>query len=214
MKKTIYILFIFIVTIAIISISGLDIKISSLLYSKVGGWIYSPLFLWSLLYRYGQSIPNIIGIVSLLIFIFFLITKKSRATRQKALFALLVFLLGPGLIVQTLKVTWGRPRPVESTIYGGTMEFRTPFDPNFKLAGNTNNGNSFPSGHAAAGFYTMVLYFIFRKKWILALTLTYGILMGAARIVQGGHFLSDVVSSFFIVYICIELFAFLVKKQE
>ena len=214
MKKILYLIFIFLTTIGLISIAGLDIKISSLLYNVDSRWIYSGFPLWTFLYKHGQTMSNIIGLASLFIFLFLLIRKTYRSTRQKALFALLVFILGPGLIVQTLKITWGRPRPVETTLYGGTMDFRTPFEPNFKLAGDTNNGNSFPSGHAATGFYTLVLYFIFRKRWVLALTLAYGILMSAARLAQGAHFLSDVVSSFFIVYICIELFAFLIKKQE
>jgi membrane-associated PAP2 superfamily phosphatase len=213
-KKIIYTLLIFIVTIALISLLGLDIKTASLFFNKNGGWIYSRFFLWSFMYEYGPILPISIGVVALLILIASFIIKKFSPARNKALFLLLVILIAPGFVAQTLKVTWGRPRPCEITNYGGRAEYRAPFEPNFKLSGNTSVGNSFPSGHAAIGFYTVALYFVFRKRWILATAIMYGVLMGAARMAQGDHFLSDVVSSFFIVYICMELFEFLTKKQE
>jgi len=214
MKKALYTTLVFVIVIALISAFGLDIKTSSLLFNKTALWIYYNYPLWTFLYRYGQVLPNLIGITAALMLTGSFITKKLSFAKNRAMFALIVFLLGPGLIVQTLKVTWGRPRPVETIEYGGNFEFRTPFEPNFALAGNRKDGNSFPSGHAAAGFYTMALYFIFRKRWIFALTFVYGAAMGAARMVQGGHYLSDIVSSFFIVYICMELFEFLIRKKQ
>jgi membrane-associated PAP2 superfamily phosphatase len=215
MKKAIYTLSIFIVTIATISAFGLDTKIQSLLFDKASNsWPYAHFPLWTFLYNYGNKIAVAIGAISLVVFLLSLFINKIRSAKNKALFLVLVLLVGPSLIVQTLKVTWGRPRPCETINYGGTLEFRTPFEPNFKLAGNTNTGNSFPGGHAAVGFYAIALYFIFRKRWILALTVGYGILMSAARMAQGAHFLSDIVSSFFIVYICIELFGFLIIKKQ
>lgn len=215
MKKTTYTLAIFIITIATISAFGLDTKIASLLFDKdTGHWTYANFPLWTFLYNYGQKISVVIGLIALLTFLLSLFIKKINPARNKALFLVLVILIAPGFIVQTLKVTWGRPRPCETINYGGTLEFRTPFEPNFALAGNTNTGNSFPSGHAAVGFYTIALYFVFRKRWVLALTIAYGMLMSTARMAQGAHFLSDIVSSFFIVYICIELFEFLIIKKQ
>jgi len=215
MKKVIYTILIFIITIAIISLFGIDIKIQSLFFDKVThSWMYGTAPLFTFLYKYGQKISVAIGAISFLIFLLSLFIKGLRPAQNKALFLVLVMLIAPGFIVQTLKVTWGRPRPNEITNYGGPLEFRTPFEPNFALAGNTNTGNSFPGGHAAAGFYTIALYSIFKKRWVLALTISYGVLMSLARMAQGAHFLSDVVSSFFIVYICIELFEFLIIKKQ
>jgi membrane-associated PAP2 superfamily phosphatase len=72
--------------------------------------------------------------------------------------------------------------------------------------GNKNDGNSFPSGHASIGFYLLVLYFILnKKKSFLFLGLAYGGIMALGRMVQGGHFLSDVLTSWFIVYITAEM---------
>jgi len=215
MKKNIYTILLFIITIGIISFFGIDIKIQSLLFNNISDpWSYGNFPLWILFYKYGQKIAVIIGVLSLVIFLLSLFIKKMNPARNKALFLILVIIVAPGIIVQTLKVTWGRPRPCEIINYGGTLEFKTPFEPNFALAGNTNTGNSFPSGHAAVGFYTLALYFVFKKRWILVLTILYGTLMGFARMAQGAHFLSDIVSSFFIVYIGIELFEFLIIKKR
>jgi len=216
MKKINYTILIFITTIVVISIFGLDIKLESFFFDKTGSaWMYGDFFLWKFLYRYGQKISLLIGIISFIIFTLSLFIKKLASAKNKALFLVLVLLIAPGFIVQTLKVTWGRPRPREIVNYGGALEFRTPFEPNFNSSMSTKTGNSFPGGHAATGFYTIALYSVFRKRWLLALTIAYGTLMSVARMAQGAHFLSDVVSSFFIVYICIELFEFLlVKKQK
>jgi len=215
MKKALYTTLLFVITIAIVSIFGIDIKIQSLLFDKINNsWEYANFPLWTFLYRYGQKIAVTIGVISLAVLLLSLFVKKMSSARNKALFLVLVILLAPGFIVQTLKITWGRPRPREIINYGGTLEYRTPFEPNFALAGDTNTGNSFPSGHAAVGFYTIALYFVFRKRWVLAITVAYGTLMSIARMAQGAHFLSDIVSSFFIVYICIELFEFLIVKKQ
>lgn len=215
MKKATYTTLIFIITIAIISFFGLDLKIASTLFDQASNsWPHANFVLWTFFYKYGQKSAVIIGAISLLVLLLSLFIKKVQPAKNKALFLVIVVLIAPGFIVQTLKVTWGRPRPCETINYNGPLEFRTPFEPNFALAGNTNTGNSFPSGHAAVGFYTIALYFVFRKRWVLVLMILYGILMGIARMAQGAHFLSDVVSSFFIVYICIELFEFLTIKKH
>ncbi len=68
-------------------------------------------------------------------------------------------------------------------------------------------GHSFPSGHASIGFYLFVLFFIFRKKnpklayGSLLFALLFGILVGIIRIVQGGHFASDVMWAAGFVYL-------------
>ena len=65
--------------------------------------------------------------------------------------------------------------------------------------GISGEGKSFPSGHASVAFYLFTPFFPLRgsrKKWavlFLSLGMSYGILMGFTRMVQGGHFPSDVV---------------------
>ncbi len=223
MKKVLLIFIIFLSVIGIISLTGLDIKLSSLMYSASNNpsWIYSNGALWKFMYHYGNILPNACGIGCAIILLISLFIKNSsifsKENKKRIFLALLLFLVAPGLITQTLKVTWGRPRPVEIKEFGGNHEFRTPFEPNFALFGNKTEGNSFPSGHAANAFYMIFPYYVAKNRKALifgTLGLCYGILMSLTRIIQGGHFLSDVVTSLFIVYITAEALKLLLINRS
>lgn len=107
----------------------------------------------------------------------------------------LAMLLGVGLLVNgALKEGWGRPRPAAVQELGGAARFVPAFRPSDQCRTNC----SFVSGHAATGFALGVLG-IFgapatRRRWLLA-GLAAGLLIGLARMSQGGHFLSDVLFS-------------------
>lgn len=61
---------------------------------------------------------------------------------------------------------------------------------------------SFVSGHAALGFYTIALAWVVRRRrrlW-LAVGIGVGALVGLGRLLQGGHFLGDVVFAFWATY--------------
>ncbi|AGA92292.1 PAP2 (acid phosphatase) superfamily protein [Thioflavicoccus mobilis 8321] len=112
--------------------------------------------------------------------------------------ALLILALGPGLIVNgLLKEHWGRARPADIIQFGGDRAFSPAFVP------TGQGGGSFSSGHvAAASFWTSVALLAKRRRGLwLGAALGYALLIGLARIAAGGHFLSDVVTSFFIVLI-------------
>jgi len=111
--------------------------------------------------------------------------------------------LGPGLIVNTaFKHNWGRPRPRQILELGGTQKYLPVWQ-----KGISGEGKSFPSGHASVAFYLFTPFFFLRKsrkKWavfFLLLGITYGLFMGAARMVQGAHFPSDVVWSGGVTYL-------------
>lgn len=125
-------------------------------------------------------------------------TPAWQQRRGPLCFLLLSLIIGPGLITNTLlKQHWGRPRPVQITPFGGTEHYVPPLIPSHQ------HGHSFPSGHAASAFYLMSLGWAFRRRrrlwWTLG-TLA-GIGVGYVRIVQGGHFLSDVIFSFVVVWL-------------
>ncbi len=117
--------------------------------------------------------------------------ENLRPFRRPGLYLFAVLLVGPGLLVNVLgKGMAGRPRPWETTDFGGVAQFLRPFQ--FGVPGS---GRSFLSGHASMAFYFFSLYFVFdgaKARWALGLTLLFGTLMGIARILQGAHFLSDV----------------------
>jgi membrane-associated phospholipid phosphatase len=115
--------------------------------------------------------------------------------RLPAAVILVALLLGPGLLVNVLgKGYWGRPRPRDVASLGGTEPFQRLTQP-----GLPGRGKSFPSGHPSVGYIFCVLFFLDPKRgrrWAwLGTGLAYGTLLGAARVLQGAHFASDVLWS-------------------
>ncbi len=114
-----------------------------------------------------------------------------RLTRPAAaLFLSLVF--GLGLLAHgVLKEHWGRARPLQVSQFGGTARFTPPWQPATQCQRNC----SFVSGHAGTGFALITLGALAaprrRRYWLLT-GWSAGLLLGALRIAQGGHFLSDV----------------------
>src|SRR5690606_23635728 len=105
--------------------------------------------------------------------------------------------LGPGLIVNALlKDHWGRPRPVQVADFGGAETFLL-----VGTIGSSPAGKSFSSGHASIAFYLMTPFFALvatrpRLAWaFLSAGVVWGLLVGAGRVLQGGHWPSDVLWS-------------------
>lgn len=120
--------------------------------------------------------------------------------RRAALYLLLVMIVGPGLLVNTVfKDHWGRARPSQVVEFGGTKQFTRAAIPADQCPKNC----SFVSGHASVGFYILALAFVLprRRALWLALGAGLGLGVGFVRIVQGGHFLSDVVFCGIVVYL-------------
>ncbi len=124
----------------------------------------------------------------------------SRLKQYRASFALLSLTLFFGSLVIThtlLKECWGRPRPRQIVEFGGSQNFRAYYEPLFNEAPEPSK--SFPSGHSTCGFYFFCLYFLGRRYknkslQVLGLILAFSLggSLSIARIVQGGHFISDV----------------------
>ena len=112
-------------------------------------------------------------------------------------FLALAFFLGPGLIVDVaLKNHWGRARPSQVQEFGGTQRYTAPL----VISDQCANNCSFVSGHASAGFALLAFGLLTqgkaRRRWVLA-GIAVGLVAGVVRIMQGGHFLSDVIFSFY-----------------
>lgn len=117
---------------------------------------------------------------------------------RKLAFLLCLLILVPGLIVNlTFKEHWGRARPVTVLEFGGDKTFTPAF------VRSDQGGGSFSSGHAAAAAYLVAVAAILAgpsSPWVW-LALVYALAVGVARLVSGGHFLSDVLTSLFLVWI-------------
>jgi lipid A 4'-phosphatase len=116
-------------------------------------------------------------------------------TRRIAAFVVLSLVIGPGLIVNfVFKDHWGRPRPSTIAEFNGPLHYAPPGLPTAQCPSNC----SFPSGHAALGFWTVAFALLVPRRHrrpAMAAALAFGALVGLVRIAQGGHFLSDVAFS-------------------
>ena len=93
-----------------------------------------------------------------------------------------------------LKDNWGRPRPSTIVEFSGPNHYVPPLLPSDQCPENC----SFPSGHAALGFWLVAFAFLApprRRRPAMVAALVFGGLVGLVRIAQGGHFLSDVIFS-------------------
>lgn len=118
---------------------------------------------------------------------------------KAAAYVALVWLIGPGLIVNAaFKDHWGRARPHQISIFGGEKRFT----PAFFMTDQCERNCSFSSGDPAAGFALAAFAAMDRRRrrfWF-ALSLAAGAAFGATRVIQGKHFFTDVLTTMFVVY--------------
>ncbi|CUW38516.1 Putative Superfamily protein(Phosphatidic acid phosphatase/chloroperoxidase, N-terminal,42-233) [Magnetospirillum sp. XM-1] len=107
--------------------------------------------------------------------------------------------LGPGLVVNMiLKDNWGRARPSTITEFNAGYQPDRRYTPALAMSDQCEDNCSFPSGHAALGFWTVSLALLAppgRRRAAMAAAFAFGAAMGLVRIAQGGHFISDVAFS-------------------
>jgi lipid A 4'-phosphatase len=119
-----------------------------------------------------------------------------RFDRNALIFLVAALAIGPGILVNTvLKDHWGRARPYQIEAFGGPHQFTPAPLP----ADQCDRNCSFVSGHAALGFSLVMFAFLLpvgqARNIVLAVALSFGALVGLARIASGHHFLSDVVDA-------------------
>lgn len=166
-------------------------------------WPAGAQFPWSFLYTWGSVPAFVLAGTALIALVAGFFVRKIACCRKKAVFVLIFLALGPGLVVNVLlKDQLGRARPREVVEFGGSQQFTQ-----FWQKGTAGGNSSFPSGHAAIAFFTIAPWFVLRdeKRTIAAGFLVFGLclgsLVGIARILQGGHFVSDVIWSAGLIYL-------------
>jgi lipid A 4'-phosphatase len=137
-----------------------------------------------------------VAIAGLLYFLYRRLTDpahKVGALRRWSFF-LLSIVLSTGFVVHAIfKDQFGRARPEDIIGLGGDKIFTPPLLPADQCVRNC----SFVSGDASLGFAFLALALFatqWRKGWILV-TLALGLALGATRIMNGSHFLSDILYS-------------------
>ena len=177
----------------------IDLMVSGLFYRPESGFFLGNNSLVLFSYRLFARLQFVVLGLLLLSWMVAKFYKRSQQQGQSraAIFLFFLLLLGPGLIVNAgLKEHWGRARPREVMEFGGSQQFTPALLPTAQCETNC----SFVSGHAALGFYLIGIAWVSRKRRWLVAGITLGGLVGAGRILQGGHFLGDVIFSFWVVY--------------
>jgi len=179
----------------IIRLTNADIAIEQAFYSPEHGFFLGNKQPWRFIYRFAPVPAYILCSLAIVQLIAGFFGERFQRHRKKSIFLILLLALGPGLIVNTIfKDNWGRPRPHEVTIFGGQQQYL----PAWVKGVGARNG-SFPSGHASVGFYLIGPFFLLRqhRRKLAAVSLGSGLgaglLVGFGRMLQGGHFASDVI---------------------
>ncbi|NOQ47176.1 MAG: phosphatase PAP2 family protein [Desulfobulbaceae bacterium] len=197
----------------LIWLNDLDLVFARWIVGPDNQWPGVNSFPWNMLYTWA-SLPGVVlaGGAALVLLAGFFISALQRF-RKQSLFLVLLLAIGPGLLVNVLlKDQLGRARPREVVEFGGAHQFSQILQP-----GTTGENSSFPSGHASVAFYLMAPWFIWRShKKIQAIVslgggISFGILVGLARMLQGAHFASDVLWAGGLVYLAGGTLALLLK---
>ena len=204
-------------TTAVFWLTDLDIRFSNLFYHSDdpgNPWLHADSCLWAALYQADIYFTVVLALVVAGLVI---AGARNGADRRKIIYGLFIVLtvsIGAGLLVNgILKEYWGRSRPDEILQFGGDRAYAPPW-----AKRPTGNGESFPSGHAAIAFSYVVFYFILRIPRPKPATACFwgavflGCLTGLGRVIQGRHFLSDVLWAAYIPYLVCLVFYYLVFK--
>lgn len=158
---------------------------------------------WGIAYHFSVVPGWVLAVGALLVLLAGLRCARARRHWRGAALLVAALALGPGVLVNViLKDHTGRPRPYELQDWGGPYAYREAFD-----FGTPGEGHAFPSGHAAMGFYLLTPFFVCwagRRRcawWALAAGSAFGAAVGLMRMMQGGHFLSDVLWAWGVVYL-------------
>jgi membrane-associated PAP2 superfamily phosphatase len=192
--------------------TNIDIAVASLFFRAPNNWPWQNTSLPQMIYQYGTLPAWLMCVGGLVVGI--AAWPLHREAARCGLFLFLVVALGPGLIVNgVLKPNWHRPRPNQIVRFGGTKQYVPVL-----IRGQSDEDDtykSFPCGHASMGFALGAPALLLARRHprgaiaFLCLGLAAGMGLGMARIVQGRHFVSDVLWALVPVYLS-GLFAYVV----
>jgi lipid A 4'-phosphatase len=171
-----------------------DLAVSSAFYAGAEGFPWRRTAIGEFV---RQLVPDLIIGSLVIVTMLWLVGRIRRRlvlglTGRHVGYLIATLVIGPGLIVESLlKPNWGRARPSQLAIFGGTAEYSPPL----VLADACARNCSFVSGHAAVAFWVTAYGFIAPPPWrmpLLAAGTALGLAVGMMRVMQGAHFISDV----------------------
>lgn len=190
-----------ILTTPVFWLTDIDWQASAFFYRPFGGpevWPFQNWWFWGWLYRFAPVLSFSALTGAILIVLLSYPLPKVAPWRRPAMYIAMVIALGPGLVINVVfKENWGRPRPVHIGEFGGKYAYIPP------LQKSDSGEKSFPCGHCTVGYMFFALYFLSRKrkKLYLSLALTLALMIAVARMTAGGHFISDVLWSGYLVFL-------------
>ncbi len=191
-----------------------DLTVTHLLYDDSSrAFYFDKHIITDFIYSFTHIIAVSIFIIIPILFVASYLFKHAFLVNNRRAFIFLAcsFLLGPGLVVNSLlKDHYERPRPYQTIDFGGKEQFESPFQPKFECP----ECYSFVSGHASVGFYFFAFTLLLGKKRWFWLPMALGGIIGGTRILQGGHYLSDVIFSGWVVWFCTLLLYYLFFKDD
>ena len=184
-----------------VSFPNLDLRVATAFYdSELKLFPANDVLIVEIVYRVFADIhiPILLLLIGLLIR--WRGHQEGVTARRKGqtVFLLTTLLVGPGLITHTFLKdnSFDRPRPRQIEAFGGAAAYAPPFH----YSGECRRNCSFVSGHAAIGFWFLVFGWALQQRRWFVIGVMIGLLVGGFRVIQGAHFLSDVVFAFWVVY--------------
>ena len=195
----------------------IDITVSALFYKPEQNFLLRDTPLHLFVDSWIRPSINFLAVAFVVACVYKLFLGKSPIKRRFNIVAFLFssFLLGPVLLVNgLLKEFIGRARPKNIIEYGGTKIFSPAYFP----ADQCETNCSFVSGDAAVAFSTIAFALIYKGKLrfrLVAVALSFGVLVSIYRLGTGAHFLSDtVLSGLFCILIILILERMLLRKAD
>src|SRR5215475_2327035 len=112
---------------------------------------------------------------------------------RTAVLMIVTLVLAPGLVTNViLKDHWGRPRPIDLTVFDGDDQFVPWWDPR----GTCPKNCSFVAGEPSGAFWTLAPAAVVPPQWrtlAYGAAVAFGAAVGVLRMAAGAHFFSDVV---------------------
>ncbi len=186
--------------------SSIDLFITSLFYLGGQEFVLQSFYKITIFFRKFLLPAIIIYILFLPILSFLLPIKKIyfnyKFVVKDLLFLWTISFFNLLLIVNlALKNFWGRGRPGDVFEFGGSNDF----SPWYEFSNTCLSNCSFVSGDSAVGFSLAALFVLTKKYEYLWASVVLGFSIGLIRIMEGGHFFSDVVMSSVVIYLLVFL---------
>ena len=193
----------------------MDRRFSSQFFTLEDDWFLTKDIPWNWLYDFGVIPGILMSFFSFILWSYYRTNIKFYVLRNYFLICGFTPIIASLFLVNVvLKDHTGRPRPREISQFNGNWDYKPVFE-----VGIPGKGHSFPCGHCSIAFTLTSGIIFFRQSrkfafFSFSLGLTYGILMSMARIVQGGHFITDAIWSLGIVWFTLILLYYFIFQPS